>query len=276
MGIKKYKPVTPGRRQMTGYDFAEITKTTPHKRLTVGLQSHAGRSTTTGTLTIRHQGGGHKRKYRFIDFKQTDKMNVPGVIETIEYDPNRSARIALVKYSDGDRRYMLLPHGMNVGDPVICSCNVKVKVGARMPLGKMLEGINIHNIELMCDKGGQIVRSAGSYATVVSLKGEKAQIKLPSGEVRLVDKRCFATVGEVSNAEHARISIGKAGRNRWKGNRPTVRGKAMNVREHPHGSGEGCCPIGLKYPKTPWGKNARGVKTRNNKRTNIYIFAKRK
>lgn len=274
MGIKKYKPFTPGRRHMTGYDFSEITTNKPYKPLTVGISSCAGRSNTTGSMTIRHKGGGHKRKYRIIDFKQLDKMNIPAVIETIEYDPNRSARIALLKYADGERRYILLPLGMKVGDSILCAKNVKVKLGHRMPIGKMVEGTVIHNIELIPGKGGSIVRSAGSSATVVSLKGDRAQIKLPSGQVRLVHKECFATVGIVNNQERARIVIGKAGRNRWLGKRPVVRGKAMNVREHPHGSGEGGCPIGMKYPKTPWGKHALGVKTRKNKRTNVFILSK--
>ncbi len=275
MGIKKYKPVTPGRRQMTGYDFSEITEKKPYKKLTKTLISRAGRSSTTGRITVRHQGGGHKRRYRIIDFRQVEKLNVPGVVETIEYDPNRTARIALIKYIDGDRRYMLTAEGVVVGDDIICAEKAKIKSGNRMRIGNIPEGTQIYNLEIRLGKGGQIVRSAGTSATLMSLDTEMAQVKLPSGEVRLISKKCFASIGVVSNAEHSHIVIGKAGRNRWLGKRPTVRGKAMNIREHAHGSGEGGCPIGLKYPKTPWGKHALGVRTRTNKRTDKFILSSR-
>jgi len=275
MGIKKYKPTTNGRRHMTGFTFEEITSKKPYKPLTINLASRAGRSSTTGRLCVRHRGGGHKRLYRIIDFKQIQKHGVPGKVETIEYDPYRSARIALIKYVDGDRRYMLLPNGLKVDDSVLCRDKAEVKVGNRIKLKNMQEGTTIHNVELKVGKGGQIVRSAGTSATLMSLKTPLAQVKLPSGEVRLVNKECYASIGSVSNPEHSQIVIGKAGRNRWKGKRPTVRGKAMNIREHPHGSGEGGCPIGLKYPKTPWGKHALGVKTRRNKRTTKFILSSR-
>lgn len=276
MGIKKFKPTTPGRRHMTGFDFTEITQSKPHKSLTAPLHKKGGRSSSTGRMTIAHRGGGHKRKYRIIDFRRTQKNQVPAIIETIEYDPNRSARIGLLKYADGDRRYMLMPEGVGVGYEVVCDLKAPIKIGNRMQIGNMIDGIQIYNLELSPHKGGQIVRSAGSSATLVAIQGEYVQVRLPSGEVRLIHSHCYATIGVVSNSEHARIVIGKAGRNRWLGKRPTVRGKAKNVREHPHGSGEGGCPIGLKYPKTPWGKHALGVRTRKNKRTDKFIVSRRK
>lgn len=276
MGTKRYKPVTPGRRHMIGYDFAEITAKASVKSLLKNLKSRAGRSTTTGRITVHHKGGGHKRKYRIIDFKQFDKLNVPATIEAIEYDPNRSAYIALLKYSDGERRYIISPEGIQVGDQIICAEKTKLKPGNRMKIKNIPEGSIIYNVELKQGKGGQMVRGAGNSATLISLKTEMAQVRLPSGEVRLVDKECFASIGTVSNGSHSQIKIGKAGRNRWLGKRPHVRGKAKNIREHPHGSGEGRNPIGMKYPKTPWGKHALGVKTRRNKRTNKFILSRRK
>jgi large subunit ribosomal protein L2 len=273
MALKTYKPTTPGRRGMTGYDFKEITVSEPFKPLTEFLKKRAGRA-QNGRMTVRHQGGGVKRLYRKIDFKQ-NKYEITGIVETIEYDPYRTARIALIKYADGERRYILVPNQLKVGDKIIASEKSKIKVGNRMCLENIPVGMAIHNIELNLGEGGKMVRSAGVSASIVSIDDNYAQIKLPSGEIRLINKKCHASIGIIGNEEHKNIKIGKAGRKRKMGIRPTVRGKAKNVREHPHGSGEGGSPIGMKYPKTPWGKHALGVKTRRNKRTNKFIIKRR-
>jgi len=273
MALKTYKPTTPGRRGMTGYDFKEITAKKPYKPLTEFLKCRAGRA-QNGRMTVRHKGSGVKRLYRKIDFKQ-DKYNIQGVIETIEYDPYRTARIALVKYVDGERRYILCPNQLKVGDPVVSSDKTKLKPGNRMALEYIPAGVAVYNIELNLGQGGKLVRSAGTSAHLVTIDGKYAQIKLPSGEIRLINKKCHASIGVIGNEEHQNIKLGKAGRKRWMGIRPTVRGKAKNIREHPHGSGEGACPIGLKYPKTPWGKHALGKKTRANKRTDKFIVKNR-
>jgi len=274
MALKIYKPTTPGRRGMTGYDFKEITSKKPYKPLTEFLKCRAGRA-QNGRMTTRHKGGGVKRLYRKIDFKQ-DKYNIQGVVETIEYDPYRTARIALIKYVDGERRYILCPNQLKVGDAVLSSDKTKLKPGNRMCLENIPSGIAIYNIELNLGQGGKLVRSAGTSASVVTTDKQYSQIKLPSGEIRLINKKCHASIGVIGNEEHQNIKLGKAGRKRLMGIRPTVRGKAKNVREHPHGSGEGGCPIGLKYPKTPWGKHALGTKTRSNKRTDRFIVKNRK
>jgi len=274
MGLKTYKPTTPGRRGMTGYDFKEITVSKPFKPLTESLKRRAGRA-RNGRMTVRHQGGGVKRLYRKIDFKQ-DKYGINGIVETVEYDPYRTARIALVKYVDGERRYILVPNQLKVGDKIVSADKTKIKPANRMCLENIPVGMAIHNIELNLGQGGKMVRSAGVSASVVTVDEKYAQIKLPSGEIRLINRKCHASIGVIGNEEHQNMKIGKAGRKRLMGVRPTVRGKAKNVREHPHGSGEGASPIGMKYPKTPWGKHALGVKTRRNKRTNKFIIKGRK
>ncbi len=242
-------------------DFSGLTKKRPEKSLTIGKQRISGRN-SLGRVTVRRRGGGHKRNYRIVDFKQIDKAGVPAKVIALEYDPNRSARIALLSYADGEKRYMLAPEGLNVGDQVVCAPRTKVKVGNRMQLKNIPVGFKIFNVELVIGKGGAIVRSAGSSAILTSLDGPYAQVQFPSGEVRYVHKECYASIGTVSHTEHNLITIGKAGRSRWMGRRPKVLGKSMNAVDHPHGGGEGHSSIGLKYPKTPWGKHALGVKTR--------------
>ncbi|MDD5739461.1 MAG: 50S ribosomal protein L2 [Candidatus Peribacteraceae bacterium] len=276
MPLRACRPTTPGRRQMTIADFSGLTKKRPEKGLTFGQQTINGRN-NVGRITVRHRGGGHKRLYRLIDFKRIDKSGVPGVVVSIEYDPNRSARIALVHYVDGDKRYILAPDGLTVGMQVVCADRTKVKVGNCMQLQYIPMGYKIHNVEMKRGRGGQVVRSAGSSATLMGLDGDYVLVQLPSTEVRRVQKDCFATIGTVSNLEHNLISIGKAGRSRWLGHRPQVLGKSMNAVDHPHGGGEGHSPIGLKSgPKTPWGKPARGVKTRRKKKvTNRWIIRRR-
>ncbi|MDD5103557.1 MAG: 50S ribosomal protein L2 [Candidatus Peribacteraceae bacterium] len=276
MPIRICRPTTPARRQMTIADFSGLTKKRPEKRLTFGQQAINGRN-NIGRITVRHRGGGHKRLYRMIDFKRIDKAGVPGTVAAIEYDPNRSARIALVHYVDGDKRYILAPDGLAIGMQVVCAERTKVKVGNCMQLQHIPMGYKIHNVEMKRGRGGQVVRSAGSSATLMGLDGDYVLIQLPSTEVRRVRKDCFATIGTVSNLEHNLISIGKAGRSRWLGHRPQVLGKSMNAVDHPHGGGEGHSPIGLKSgPKTPWGKPARGVKTRRKKKvTNRWIIRRR-
>ncbi|HRY91214.1 MAG TPA: 50S ribosomal protein L2 [Candidatus Gracilibacteria bacterium] len=275
MAVKVYKPTTPGRRNMSGYSFNEITAGKPEKSLIRGGKKRAGRN-NQGKITIRHQGGGHKQLYRYIDFQQRDKVGIPGIVKSVEYDPNRTARIMLVSYADGEKRYHLAPEGIVVGTTIICKEKAKVKPGNRMALKHIPQGYEIHNIELTMNKGGQIVRSAGSKARVVAVEGDFAQIQMPSGEVRLVDKNCFASIGAVSNIDHNIIKIGKAGRSRWKGIRPTVRGKAMNPIDHPHGGGEGNQPIGLPQPRTPWGMPALGLKTRKRKYSDHMILKDRR
>jgi len=274
MPLKIYKPVTPGRRGMTGYDFSNLSDVEPYKPLLTYIKSRAGRN-RSGRVTARHQGGGVKRMYRIIDFKQ-QKFNIPGIVETIEYDPYRTARIALVKYPDGERKYILAPGELKVGMEIVTGEKTKIKPGNRMCLKNIPSGVAIHNIELNLKEGGKLVRSAGLSGQVVSVEEVYAQVKLPSGEIRLINKDCYASIGVISNEDHQNINLGKAGRKRYLGIKPTVRGKAKNVREHPHGSGEGCTPIGMPSPKTPWGKKALGVKTRHNKRTDKFIIKRRK
>jgi len=266
MGLKKFKPTTPGRRGMTGLDYNEITATSPNKALTVTLKKHAGRN-NTGRLTVRHQGGGHAKKYRLVDFYMTDKKSIPAKIETVEYDPYRSAFIALVCYADGERRYILAHSEVTVGDTIITEEKAKLVSGNRMEVGNIPVGLKVHNVELIVGQGASSVRAAGSSAQIVSQEGEYTQVKMPSGEIRLIHKKCYATLGQVSNPDHNQVVIGKAGRSRWMGKRPTVRGKAMNPVDHPHGGWEGRSPIGMKAPKTPWGKVALGKKTRSGKKT---------
>ncbi len=266
MGIKKFKPTTPGRRGMTGLDYWELTTSTPNKALSVKLKKHAGRG-NTGRITIRHQGGGHAKKYRLVDFYMTDKKSIPAKVETVEYDPYRSAFISLVCYADGERRYILAHSEVSVGDTIITEEKTKLISGNRMEIGNIPTGLQVHNLELIVWQGASSVRSAGSYGTIFSQEGEYTQVKMPSWEVRLVHKKCYATLGRVSNLDHNQVIIGKAWRSRWMGKRPTVRGKAMNPVDHPHGGWEGRSPIGMKAPKTPWGKVALGKKTRNRKKT---------
>jgi large subunit ribosomal protein L2 len=259
---------------MSGYTFEEITHSRPVKSLTTGLRKRAGRN-SRGKITIRHRGGGHKRAYRQIDFKR-NKPDVPGMIRSIEYDPNRSARIALVVYADGDKRYIIAPIGLFVGDTVVSSHNADIRPGNTLPLRNIPLGTMIHNIELQVGKGGQLVRSAGTSAQLLAREGEDyATVRLPSGEERFIRQECLATIGQVGNLEHGNIKLGKAGRKRHKGFRPTVRGSAMNPNDHPHGGGEGRSPVGMPGPKTPWGKPALGKRTRRNKSTDKYIFRRR-
>ncbi|MFH0851800.1 MAG: 50S ribosomal protein L2 [Candidatus Peregrinibacteria bacterium] len=276
MPIRAAKPTTPGRRQMTIADFSDLTAKRPEKRLTFGQQTINGRN-NVGRITVRHRGGGHKRLYRMIDFKRIDKPGVPGNVTAIEYDPNRSARIALVHYLDGDKRYILAPDGLQVGMQVVCADRTKVKVGNCMQVRYIPMGYKVHNIEIKRGRGGQIVRSAGTAATLMGQDGDYILVQLPSTEVRRVRKECYATIGTVGNLEHNLISIGKAGRSRWLGHRPQVLGKSMNAVDHPHGGGEGHSPIGLKSgPKTPWGKPARGVKTRRKKKVTSQWIVRRR
>jgi len=262
MPLRAYKPTSPGRRFVTRSTFDEITTSKPHRPLLEPKPSTAGRN-SQGRLTVRHRGGGEKRFYRRIDFKR-DKWGVPARLSTIEYDPNRSARIGLLAYRDGEKRYILVPHGLRVGDVVVAGPEAEARVGNALPLANIPLGTTIHNIELVAGKGGQIVRSAGSSAQLLAKEGDFATVRLPSGEVRRVDLKCMATVGQVSNLEHENQSIGKAGRARHMGQRPEVRGVVMNPRDHPHGGGEGKSPTGMP-PKTPWGKPAMGLVTRSRK-----------
>jgi large subunit ribosomal protein L2 len=273
MPVKVYKPTSPGRRGMTGNSFEEITKSTPEKSLLREKRGKSGRN-NTGRVTVRHRGGGHKRQYRIIDFKR-DKFDVPARVASIEYDPNRSARIALLVYADGDKRYIIAPLGLQVGDTVMNGPNAPLRDGNTLPLRNIPIGSVIHNIELQRGRGGQLARSAGTSAQLVGREESYAQIRLPSGELRTVREECMATIGQVGNTDHGNIKIGKAGRKRWMGWRPTVRGTAMDPASHPHGGGEGRSPLGMPGPKTPWGKPARGFKTRNNKRTDRYIIRRR-
>jgi large subunit ribosomal protein L2 len=275
MAIKKYKPTSPGRRGMTVSTFEEITTDTPEKSLLAPLFNKGGRN-NQGKLTVRHQGGGHKRKYRIIDFKR-NKDGIPGRVATIEYDPNRSANIALIHYADGEKRYILHPHGLKVGDVIESGPKSDIKRGNALPLENIPVGTTIHNIEMKPGKGGQLVRAAGSEAQLLGKDGDMAIVRLKSGEVRMVRKECRATIGQVGNLDHELINIGKAGRNRWKGIRPTVRGSVMNPVDHPHGGGEGRAPIGRKSPMSPWGKPTLGYKTRKkNNQSDKYIVRRRK
>ncbi|MFA5367851.1 MAG: 50S ribosomal protein L2 [Dehalococcoidia bacterium] len=273
MPIKEYKPTSPGRRGMTGSTFEEITKKRPEKSLVSPLKSKAGRN-NQGRITVRHRGGGAKRMYRTIDFKR-DKRDMPGEVIAIEYDPNRSSRIALVQYTDGERRYILAPVGLKVGDKIIAGETAEIKVGHCMPLQSIPTGTSIHNIEMRAGKGGQLVRSAGSVAQLMAKEGDYALIRMPSSELRKIRLECYATIGQIGNLDHQHVKIGKAGRKRHMGIRPTVRGSAMTPRDHPHGGGEGRSPIGMPGPKTPWGKPTLGYKTRKNKRTDNMIVRRR-
>ncbi|MGQ9618104.1 MAG: 50S ribosomal protein L2 [Candidatus Aminicenantia bacterium] len=273
MGIKVYKPVTPSLREKTGYTFEELTREEPYKPLVLPLKKSGGRN-NKGKICIRFRGGGHKRAYRIIDFRR-DKIGIEGVVESIEYDPNRSARIALIKYADGERRYILCPLGLKVGDKIISSeKEADILPGNSLPIRYIPVGTIIHNIELRKGRGGQLVRSAGAGAQILAKEGAYAHIKLPSSEVRLIHLDCMATVGQVGNLEHENISIGKAGRTRWLGRRPHVRGTAMNPVDHPHGGGEGKTKGG-RIPVTPWGQYTKGYKTRKNKRTSKFIVKRR-
>lgn len=272
MAVKKFKPTTPSRRYMTVSSFDEITKTEPEKSLLAPLKKSGGRN-RSGRITTRHRGGGHKRRYRIIDFKR-DKDGIPAKVVSIEYDPNRSARIALLNYADGDKRYILAPNKLSIGDLVESGDGADIKPGNSLKLADIPVGTIIHNIELQPGKGGQMVRSAGTMAQVMAKEGKYAHIKLPSGEVRLVRMGCKATIGQVGNIEHENVTIGKAGRTRWKGKRPTVRGVVMNPHDHPHGGGEGKAPAG-RHPVTPWGQKTIGKKTRKRKKTNKFIVRSR-
>ncbi|MDQ0360061.1 50S ribosomal protein L2 [Breznakia pachnodae] len=274
MGIKNYKPTTPGRRGMTSLTFEEITKTTPEKSLTETLTKHSGRN-NDGRITTRHKGGGHKRLYRVIDFKR-NKDAVPATVAAIEYDPNRSANIALLNYADGEKRYILAPKGLTVGTKVESGENADIKVGNCLEMKDMPEGTVIHNVELKPGKGGQLARSAGCSAQILGLEGKYVTLRLASGEVRKVLANCRATIGVVGNEDHSLVNIGKAGRSRWKGIRPTVRGSVMNPNDHPHGGGEGRTPIGRKSPMTPWGKKAMGVVTRKKKNASDKLIVRRR
>lgn len=273
MPTKVYKPTSPGRRGMSVSTFEEVTRTRPEKSLLRPLKKQAGRN-FRGKITVRHRGGGHKRRYRLIDFKR-DKFGVPGRVDSIEYDPNRSARIALVVYADGDKRYVVAPLGLKVGDMIMSGAQAEVRVGNALPISNIPVGTTIHNIELHVGKGGQLVRAAGTSAQLLAKEGRYAHIRLPSGEVRLVSVQCMATIGQVGNTEHGNITLGKAGRKRWLGFRPSVRGSAMDPNSHPHGGGEGRSPIGMPGPKSPWGKPTLGYKTRRNKSTDKWIVRRR-
>jgi len=274
MGIKAYTPYTPSRRHMTTSDFAEITVTKPEKSLVVTLKKKAGRN-NQGKITVRHRGGGTRRKYRIIDFKRR-KDGIPAKVASIEYDPNRTANIALLHYADGEKAYIIAPNGLQVGATVMSGENVEIKVGNCLPLANIPVGTEVHNIELYPGKGGQLVRSAGSSAQLMAKEGKYATLRLPSGEMRMIPLNCRATIGQVGNIDHELINIGKAGRKRHMGFRPTVRGSAMNPVDHPHGGGEGKAGIGRPGPSTPWGKPALGLKTRKrNKKTDMFIVRRR-
>lgn len=274
MAIKKFNPTSPSRRWMTGQTFDEITRTKPEKSLVRPLSSRAGRN-TYGRITVRHRGGGHARKYRLIDFKR-DKFDIPARVDSIEYDPNRSARIALLVYADGEKRYILAPLGLKVGNTVVSSHEeAEIRAGNTLPLANIPMGTMVHNVELYPGKGGQMVRAAGAAAQLMAKEGDYVTLRLPSGEIRMVRRECLATIGQVGNVDHANVKLGKAGRKRWKGWRPSVRGSAMSPRDHPHGGGEGRSPIGMPGPKSPWGWRTLGRKTRHNKSTDKYIVRRR-
>ena len=274
MGIKTYNPYTPSRRQMTGSDFSEITKTTPEKSLIYSLKKNAGRN-SQGKITVRHKGGGSRRQYRMIDFRRF-KDDIPATVKSIEYDPNRTANIALICYADGEKAYILAPEGLKVGMTVMSGENAEIRTGNCLPLEKIPVGTMVHNVELHPGKGAQMVRSAGNGAQLMAKEGKYATLRLPSGEMRMIPGNCRATIGIVGNGDHNLINVGKAGRKRHMGIRPTVRGSVMNPNDHPHGGGEGRAPIGRPGPSTPWGKPALGLKTRKkNKQSNKYIVRRR-
>lgn len=275
MTVKKYKPVTPGLRGMTGYSFEEITDKhkQPERSLLLPRRSKGGRN-AYGRITVRHRGGGHRRHIRIVDFKR-DKREIPARVAFIEYDPNRTARLALLFYADGEKRYIIAPVGLSVGDTVMAGPGAEIRPGNSLPIANIPVGTMIHNVELSEGKGGQLVRAAGGAAQLLAKEGDYAQVRLPSGEVRLVRQTCYATIGQVGNLDHGNIKLGKAGRKRHLGIRPTVRGTAMTPRDHPHGGGEGRQPIGMPGPKSPWGKPTLGYKTRRNKQTDKYIVRRR-
>jgi len=273
MAIRIYKPTSPGRRGATAPTFEEITKKSPEPSLLIALRKSAGRN-SYGRVTVRHRGGGHKRMLRVIDFKR-DKVGVPGKVAAIEYDPNRSSRIALIHYGDGEKRYILAPNNLKVGAEIMAGPEAEVRLGNSLPLRNIPTGTQLHNVELKPGKGGQLGRSAGTAIQLMAKEGSMALLRLPSGEMRLVDATCRATIGQVGNIDHSNVKLGKAGRTRHKGFSPTVRGSVMNPVDHPHGGGEGKAPIGMPGPKTPWGKPALGYKTRNNKATDKFIVKRR-
>ena len=273
MAVKKYKPVTPGTRGMTGYTFEEITKSKPERSLLVPLHKSGGRN-AYGRVTVRHRGDGHRRFIRIVDFKR-DKRDIPAKVAAIEYDPNRTARLALLHYADGEKRYIVAPLDLKVGDAIMSGAGAEIRSGNALPISNIPVGTLIHNIEIKEGRGGQMVRSAGGAAQLLAKEGDFAQVRMPSGEVRLIHQVCYATIGQIGNLDHGNIKLGKAGRNRHKGIRPTVRGSAMSPRDHPHGGGEGRQPIGLAGPKSPWGKPTLGYKTRRNKKTDQYIVRRR-
>ena len=275
MGIKTYKPYTPSRRNMTGSDFAEITKSTPEKSLTEKMKKNSGRN-NQGKITCRHRGGGSRRKYRVIDFKRNAKDGIPAVVKSIEYDPNRTANIALICYADGEKAYILAPDGLTVGTKIMNGETAEVRVGNCLPLSQIPVGAMVHNVEMHQGRGGQLVRAAGNAAQLMAKEGKYATLRLPSGEMRMVPIECRATVGVVGNGEHNLISIGKAGRKRHMGIRPTVRGSVMNPNDHPHGGGEGKAPVGRPGPTTPWGKPALGYKTRIHKKQSNKLIVRRR
>ena len=274
MGIKTYNPYTPSRRNMSGYDFEEITASTPEKSLTTSLKKHAGRN-AQGKITVRHHGGGSRRKYRIIDFKR-NKDGIPATVKSIEYDPNRTANIALICYADGEKKYILAPVGLKVGQTVMNGAEAEIKVGNCMELKDMPVGTQIHNIEMYPGHGGQLVRAAGVSAQLMAKEGKYAIIRMPSGEMRMVPIVCRASIGQVGNTEHNLVNIGKAGRKRHMGIRPTVRGSVMNPNDHPHGGGEGRAPVGRPSPMTPWGKPAMGLKTRKKKKSSNKLIVRRR
>lgn len=274
MGIKKYKPTSPARRFMSVSTFEEITKTEPEKSLLAPLTSKGGRN-SYGRVTVRHQGGGHKRRYRIIDFKR-DKDGIPARVASIEYDPNRTARIALLHYVDGEKRYIIAPNKLSVGDMIVSGPEADIKIGNALPLGNIPTGTFVHNVELKPGKGAQMVRSAGAQAQLIAKEGKYATLRLPSGEVRMVSIRCKATIGQVGNLDHENVSIGKAGRSRWLGIRPSVRGTVMNPVDHPHGGGEGKNKTAGRHPVTPWGKPTRGAKTRDKKKNSSKLIVRRR
>jgi large subunit ribosomal protein L2 len=273
MSVKIYKPTTPGQRNMTGPSFDEITKTKPERSLLVSKSKKGGRN-AYGRITVRHQGGGNRQKVRIVDFKR-EKIGVTARVAAIEYDPKRSARLALLNYADGEKRYIVAPQGLNVGDEIMSGATAEIRTGNCLPISAIPVGTLVHNVEMTEGAGGQLVRSAGAAAQLLAKEGEYAQVRMPSGEVRLIRQKCTACIGQVGNLEHSQVKLGKAGHKRHLGVRPTVRGTAMSPRDHPHGGGEGRSPVGMAGPKSPWGKPTLGYKTRKNKRTQKYIVRSR-
>ena len=273
MAVKVYKPITPGLRNMTGYSFEEITKSTPERSLVVLRRKFSGRN-SYGRVTVRHRGGGNRQFVRIVDFKR-DKLGIPAKVTAIEYDPIRTARLALLTYADGEKRYIIAPLGLKVGETVVSGSSVDIRVGNCLPIANIPVGTMIHNIELKEGRGGQLVRAAGGAAQLLAKEGDYAQVRMPSGEVRLLRQACYATIGQVGNVDHSNVKLGKAGRKRHMGIRPSVRGTAMSPRDHPHGGGEGRQPVGMPGPKSPWGKPTRGYRTRRNKITDQFIVRRR-